>query len=116
MQNQQAAAVAKVSEDIIQENIAHIDQASYLLRSLHSPIRQKIISILLAKGKCPVKDLCEEMDIKQSIMSQNLAILRTAGVVVPRRTGKMVYYSINENFLTTVMKFVQELTRTATTE
>lgn len=40
MQNQQAAA--RVSEDIIQNNIAHIDQASFLLRSLHSPIRQKI--------------------------------------------------------------------------
>ncbi len=112
MQNQ-SAAVPRVREDIIQDNIAHIDQASYLLRSLHSPIRQKIISILIARGKCPVKDLCEEMKIKQSIMSQNLAILRTAGIVIPRRTGKMVMYSINEEFLTEVMKFVQDLTRTA---
>lgn len=109
MQNQMAARGTQ--KDIIQENIEHIDQASALLRSLHSPIRQGIIAILLAKKSCAVKELCQQMSIKQSIMSQNLALLRGSGIVIPRRTGKLVYYSINEEYLAEVMKFVQSLAR-----
>ncbi|HLP53207.1 MAG TPA: metalloregulator ArsR/SmtB family transcription factor [Chitinophagales bacterium] len=99
--------------NIIQENMAHIDQASFLLRMLHSPIRQQIITTLLQKEGCAVNELCEIMNIKQSIMSQNLALLRNASLVIPRRVGREVHYSINSSYLNEVMKFVQNLSQTA---
>ncbi|HLP20596.1 MAG TPA: metalloregulator ArsR/SmtB family transcription factor [Chitinophagales bacterium] len=113
MQNKTPENKVVNKSNMIQDNLAHIDQASFLLRSLHNPIRQQIISILLAKERCAVKELCEEMDVKQSIMSQNLALLRNAGIVIPRRTGKLVYYSINQEHFSEIIKFVQNLSRVA---
>ena len=53
------------------------------------------------------------MNLKQSIMSQNLALLRNASLVIPRRVGREVHYSINSSYLNEVMKFVQNLSQTA---
>lgn len=44
-------------------------------------------------------DLAEEIGAKQPLLSFHLKTLREAGVVVPARKGKWIYYSLNERML-----------------
>ncbi len=48
----------------------------------------------LREGEKSVNDLAEKLGLKQSNTSQHLAVLRKAGVIVPRREGNVVYYDL----------------------
>lgn len=48
----------------------------------------------LSHGEMCVGDLEAALDIRQPTLSQQLAVLRTEGVVNTRREGKYVYYSV----------------------
>ncbi len=48
----------------------------------------------LSQGEMCVSDLEETLDIRQPTLSQQLAVLRTEGVVDTRRDGKRIYYSV----------------------
>lgn len=49
---------------------------------------------LLGKGERGVGELQDALRISKANMSQHLAILKSAGVVVTRRNGKQVYASL----------------------
>jgi len=57
--------------------------------------RLKILELLRGGEKCACK-LLEEMGIGQSTLSHHMRILCASGVVVGRREGKWVHYSISE--------------------
>lgn len=48
----------------------------------------------LRDGEKSVNEIAERLRLKQSNTSQHLAILRKAGVIVPRREGNTVYYDL----------------------
>lgn len=64
-----------------------------LFRTLGHPARIRILE-LLAEDDRPVHTLLEQIEIEQSNLSQQLAVLRRAGLVVQRREGTAVVYSI----------------------
>lgn len=66
-----------------------------LMRALAHPLRLKILEYIDQKGETNVNKIYHELQIEQSITSQHLKILRLAGVVLGRREGKKVYYTIN---------------------
>lgn len=57
--------------------------------------RLKILSLLSAK-EMTVNEITKEIGLKQPTISRHLAILREADVVVDRRNGQQVYYSLNK--------------------
>jgi ArsR family transcriptional regulator len=63
------------------------------LRALGDETRLRILN-LLSRGQLPVADLIAAMDAPQARISQQLARLRSAGLVEDRRQGKSVYYSL----------------------
>ncbi|MCL2876392.1 MAG: metalloregulator ArsR/SmtB family transcription factor [Betaproteobacteria bacterium] len=46
----------------------------------------------LAQGECNVGQLEETLEIHQPTLSQQLSVLRLAGLVTTRKEGKLVYY------------------------
>ncbi|MDY6911874.1 MAG: metalloregulator ArsR/SmtB family transcription factor [Chloroflexota bacterium] len=64
-----------------------------LCRSLADAKRLMIIHEL-REGEKPVGELAEMLGMKQSNTSQHLAVLRNAGVILPRREGSTVFYSL----------------------
>ena len=66
-----------------------------LMRALAHPLRLKILEYIDRKGETNVNKIYHQLQIEQSITSQHLKILRLAGVVIGRREGKKVYYTIN---------------------
>jgi len=64
-----------------------------MMRSLSNPNRLKIACALVDKEQS-VSELEDTLGIKQPILSQQLAGLREAGIVVARRSSKSVFYSV----------------------
>jgi len=62
-------------------------------KALGHPARIRILE-LLAEGEQSVTELMLELGLEPSNLSQQLAVLRRAGMVVARKQGNNVIYSI----------------------
>ncbi|MBW4091330.1 MAG: winged helix-turn-helix transcriptional regulator [Proteobacteria bacterium] len=72
---------------------AAADQASDFLKSLANRHRLLILCQLL-DGERSVGELVAFLGIRDSAVSQHLALLRKDGLVAPRRDGQTIHYSI----------------------
>ena len=68
-------------------------QASQLLKSLSHPDRLLLLC-QLTQGEYCVSELETLVGVSQPSLSQQLGILRKDNLVVTRREGKQIYYSI----------------------
>src|SRR3954447_22378810 len=64
-----------------------------ILQALADPSRRAIFESL-ARGEAAVKDLTARFAISQPAVSQHLATLKDAGLVIARREGRCVYYRV----------------------
>ena len=64
-------------------------------KALAHPLRIRIVDAL-RKGEAGVNDLCARLDIEQSNLSQQLAILRNRNILHTRKDGQNVYYSVRD--------------------
>lgn len=65
-----------------------------LFRTLGHPVRVRVLE-LLQDGPRPVRDLLGEIDVEPSNLSQQLAVLRRAGLVSSSREGALVVYALS---------------------
>jgi DNA-binding transcriptional ArsR family regulator len=65
-----------------------------MFRTLGHPARIRVLELLQA-GPRPVRDLLAEIDIEPSNLSQQLAVLRRAGVVISYRASGQVMYALS---------------------
>jgi DNA-binding transcriptional ArsR family regulator len=72
---------------------AAADGASELLKALANRHRLMIVCQLI-DGERAVGDLAEALKLRDSTVSQHLALLRKEGLVGTRRDGQTIYYSI----------------------
>jgi DNA-binding transcriptional ArsR family regulator len=73
---------------------AAADGASELLRALANRHRLMIVCQLI-DGERSVGDLAEALGIRDSTVSQHLAVLRKDGIVGTRRDGQTIFYSVH---------------------
>lgn len=71
------------------------------LRALAHPLRWHIVATLAA-GERNVGDIEQATGIGQPGLSQQLGVLRKAGLVDTRKEGKLVYYTISHSEVTRV--------------
>jgi ArsR family transcriptional regulator len=62
-------------------------------RTLGHPVRIRVLE-LLGDGPMAVKDLLADVEIEASSLSQQLAVLRRAGIVTSFRDGATVMYAL----------------------
>ncbi len=65
-----------------------------LFRTLGHPTRIRILELLSDRDR-PVYEMLAAIDIEPSNLSQQLAVLRRAGLVAQRREGAEVVYSLS---------------------
>jgi DNA-binding transcriptional ArsR family regulator len=73
--------------------LAAADQASELLKALSNRHRLLIVCQLTEKERS-VGELAALLNLRDSTVSQHLALLRKDGVVTARRDGQTIWYSI----------------------
>ena len=62
-------------------------------RMLGHPVRIRVLE-LLSDGPMPVRDLLAEIDVEASNLSQQLAVLRRAGIVTATRERSTMVYAL----------------------
>jgi DNA-binding transcriptional ArsR family regulator len=65
-----------------------------LFRTLGHPVRIRVLE-LLGDGAMPVRELLAEIDVEPSSLSQQLSVLRRAGLVTSSRDGVLVTYALS---------------------
>ena len=64
-----------------------------VLKALANESRLKIVD-RLSHGECSVGELTDLVGSDRSTVSKHLAVLRSHGIVLDRREGNIVYYSL----------------------
>ncbi len=72
-----------------------IERYAELLKALANPARLRIINILVG-GERTVTEICNLSGLKQSLVSQQLKILRLNDIVQCRKEVPHSYYSLKE--------------------
>ena len=67
-----------------------------LFRLLGDPTRARLLYALLEAGELCVCDLAAAIAATETTVSQALRLLRTAGVVRSRRTGRRIHYRLED--------------------
>ena len=98
------AATSKEAAIIIDQ--LRIKKASLTVKAINHKLRQQILKFIGDKGQTTVTELFSHLLLEQSVASQHLAILRKAGFVKTKRTGKFIYYSLNKEKLIHFNKIV----------
>jgi ArsR family transcriptional regulator len=74
-----------------------------LVRTLGHPVRIRVLE-LLQDGRRPVHELLAEIEVEPSNLSQQLAVLRRAGLVTSSRDGSTVLYTLSTTDVADLMR------------
>jgi len=106
-----AAARRRLLDDELYVDLAET------FRALADSTRAKIVHALMDQPLC-VCDLAQVVGVSEPAVSQHLRLLRTLRIVRGRRAGKMVFYSLEDahvrSLLTMVLGHQQEQARGGT--
>ena len=81
----------------------HSAAAAALIKALAHRARL-LVMCRLVEGEASVSELSALAGLSMSALSQHLAVLRGAGLVVTRRTGQTIFYSLAESPALAVME------------
>lgn len=87
-------------------DIDKLEMAASKLRAIAHPMRIAIIDLLNTNTKLSVTEIYEKLNIEQASASHHLNILKNKGVLVSRREGKKIFYSIKSVGLTEIVECI----------
>ncbi|GHH65978.1 hypothetical protein GCM10017673_10940 [Streptosporangium violaceochromogenes] len=83
-------------------------QLAELFRLLGDPTRAQLLYALLEAGELCVYDLTETVEVSDTAVSHALRLLRTAGIVAGRRSGRMIYYRLADGHVRMLLDLSRE--------
>ena len=86
----------------------HAADAANLMKALGNESRLMILC-LLAEGERSVGELNEAIPLSQSALSQQLARLRSQGLVKTRRASQTIYYSLADGPADRIIRLLHDL-------
>lgn len=82
-----------------------------VFQALAHPTRIAIVEIL-REGELPAGAMQERLGIEQANLSQHLSILRSRQIVLNRREGNQVFYSLRNKMLVDVLDIMRRFCQT----
>jgi len=95
------------TDELMSTGVAN-EKAIDSLKALAEPIRLEIIEALSNGEKC-VCDLMQETGLAQSRISFHLKVLKDAGVITDRQSGRWVYYQLDIRTLKSLQNWIKKL-------
>ena len=86
---------------------ADIERFTEILKALADPARLKLVD-LLSGGEHTVNGLCELTGLKQSLVSQQLKILRLNNIVQYRKQVPHSYYSLKDRNVASMLHCLRQ--------
>jgi DNA-binding transcriptional ArsR family regulator len=78
-------------------------------RALAHPIRIRLLEALVAGGEMNVQELQRRLAIDQPIVSQQLARLRSSGIVVSRKSGASTMYAVSDPLIGDLLRVARQI-------
>ena len=82
-----------------------------LLKVLGNEVRFDIILFLTSGEKC-VCEIYKKLRLPQNLVSHHLGILRQNKLIIDRRDGKWIYYSLNRKNIRIVNNLLEQIIST----
>lgn len=79
-----------------------------VFKALADPTRREILR-LLAKGELSAGTLAEKFDMTKPTVSHHFAVLKEADLIVSRREGQQIIYSLNTTVAQDVLTWLWDL-------
>ena len=79
-----------------------------VFQALANPTRIAIIELLRDEASVPVSRICEQLGLEQANISQHLTVLRSSQIVVGRKEGNQVFYSLRDPILGKILDLMQQ--------
>lgn len=87
-------------------DINKLELAASKLRAIAHPMRIAIIELLNKSPKLSVTEIYKNLKIEQASASHHLNILKNKGVLVSKREGKKIFYSLKNVSLTEIVECI----------
>lgn len=79
-----------------------------LFKALAHPARIRVLEVL-SGGEYTVGEIAGLVDLEMAHLSQQLGVLRRAGVVVTRRDGNSIHYSLRDERMSQIIQLAREM-------
>ncbi|MBZ0253428.1 MAG: metalloregulator ArsR/SmtB family transcription factor [Candidatus Methylomirabilis sp.] len=84
-------------------DLPDVKEFTRILRLMSNPTRMQLL-LILSKQECGLNELCELLDIPHPSASHHLSLMKMSGLVLDRREGKKVYYTLNREMWDEIWK------------
>lgn len=95
------ARVRKIRSELVSPD--HVQGLADTFSALGDPTRVRILDAL-SHGELCVCDLAAVLGLSQSAVSHQLRVLRGIRLVKPRRDGRVVFYSLDDQHIIAIFK------------
>ena len=85
----------------------HVFKAEFF-RALAHPVRIRILEALV-HGELSVGELQQQLGLEQSLVSQQLSILRSKSIVAARKQGTTVVYTVRDPLLAELLHVARQI-------
>jgi DNA-binding transcriptional ArsR family regulator len=92
-------AKTKIEMDTLNLNPEDLERAAGILKAMAHPVRISILEVLEGGKSLTVTQIHRQLGIEQSTASHHLGIMKDKGVLISRREGKNIYYSLRDDKL-----------------
>lgn len=101
---------------MIKENPStHLTKISALLQAISPEPRLRIL-LAIGLGEACVCHLESVLGYRQAYISQQLMALREAGLLIPRREGKFIFYRLDNAEIIVILRLVSKLAGLASSD
>jgi DNA-binding transcriptional ArsR family regulator len=93
---------------VVDINISKLEMAAGKLRAISHPMRIAMINLLANGSKKSVTEIYESLDIEQATASHHLNILKSKGLLLSKREGKKIFYSLKNITLAEIIECINK--------
>jgi len=79
-----------------------------IFQALAHPTRIAMVELLRDQGEVAVSEIHERLGLEQANASQHLAVMRSKQIVVGRKEGNQVFYSLRDPILGKILNLMRQ--------
>ncbi len=89
-------------------DIEKLAKMAEMLKAIAHPTRVGILNLMRQKDWMNVTEIHSALQIEQAVASQQLAVMKSKGVLLSRREGKNCFYGLKHKQLLEVIRVVEQ--------
>lgn len=89
-------------------DVTKLEMASNKLKAMAHPMRIAIIDLLMENKKLSVTEIYTLLKLEQAAASHHLNILKSKNVLIAKREGKKIFYSLKNSGLSEIIECINK--------